>query len=142
VDVDLLAKLVVPALAATIAAALQMPGIRKTWDDLKHLRRDRRKRESEFAASFAKHCEDSNVARYAEELGYGALVGDKHLGLEERRLLLSLRDSERIIERYLRTFHWVKVSLSEQRLGWKSRRHERAWYRRVARSGYLLGYVG
>jgi hypothetical protein len=140
-DIDIIGKLVVPALAATIAGALQMPAVRKAWDDLKHLRRDRKKRESEFAATFAKHCNDPNVASYAEELGYAALVGDKDLGLEERRFLLSLRDSERVIDRFVRTTHWIKVSLSEQRLAWKRRRHESLWYRRAARAAYLIGYL-
>jgi len=96
-ELDLLKTLVAPLIAATLAAVLQLPAVRKTWDDIKHLHSDRRKRQSEFAASFAKQTDDPSVARYAEELGYAALVGDKHLGLDERRFLLSLRDSERVI---------------------------------------------
>lgn len=141
-DLEAFAKFLVPLATAGVAAALQLPAVTKTWDDLRHLRRDRRKRESEFATKFAEQCGDENVARYAEELGYAALVGDTNLSIEERKVLLSLHDSERTINRFLRTQHWITPYVSQRRLGWKRPRHEGRAYKAAAQAGYMVGYVG
>jgi hypothetical protein len=116
--------------------------VRKTWDEVKHLRRDRRKREAEFAAKFYEQCGDPHVKHYAELLGYAALVGDNHLSVEERRFLLSVSDPQKAIDKYLRTYPWVRISVNQTRFDWKKDRYRLKSYRYLARAGYLLAYVG
>lgn len=142
VDTEVILKFVIPLFTGGIALLLQVPGVRKTWDEVKYLRRDRRKREAEFATKFFDQCGDPHVKRYAEQLGYAALVGDNHLSLEQRRFLLSLDDPERGIDLYLRTFRWVQIYVNHRRVGWKRKRHELRAYRNVARMGYLFAYAG
>lgn len=140
-EIDNILKIAVPV--ATIGATLifQLPVMRKGWDEVKHLRRDRRKREAEFATQFFEQCRDPNVKRYAEQLSYAALIGDSHLNTDERRFLLSLKDPERAIDRYLRTFPWVRIYISQRRLGWKKKRYASTGYRNLARAGYMVAYL-
>jgi hypothetical protein len=138
---DTVAKSLVSITIVVIGAILQLPAVTKAWIDLRHSRRDRRKRESEFATAFARQCGDPNVTRYAEELGYAALVGDANLTIEERKVLLSFQDLGRTVDRFLQAQHWIKPDVSERRLKWKRPRHEQRWYRAVAMTAYLIGYV-
>ncbi|WP_143134758.1 hypothetical protein [Burkholderia ubonensis] len=140
-EIDFLSKIAVPIAALIASALFQLPTMRKTWDELKHLRRDRRKREAEFALKFFEQCGDPRVRLYAEDLGYAALIGDRHLNTEERRFLLSLKDPERMIDRYLRAFPLVSISINQRRLAWKAKRHTSKLYRSGARAGYLIAYI-
>lgn len=140
-DLEFLSKIAIPLAAMLAAGIFQLPAMRKGWDEVRHLRHDRRKREADFAAKFFEQCGDPNVKRYAEDLGYAALIGDAHLNTEERRFLLSLKDPERVIDRYIRTFPWVRIYLNQRRLGWKKYRYTSKTYRHLARAGYMLAYV-
>jgi len=112
-DIDTFAKLAIPVFTAATAFIFQLPGIRKAWDEVKHLHKDRRKKEAEFAAKSFEHCGDPHVKRYAEHLGYAAFVGDNTLNHDERRFLLSTVDPQRAIELYLREIPWIRIDLDK-----------------------------
>lgn len=139
-DVELL-RVVVPAAAGLIAAFLQLPSVTKVMGELKHRLRERRQKDSEFAAKVAEQTGDSDVAGFARELAYAALVGDTNLVTAERRFLISLQNRERVIASFLRTQQWVRIDLDARRLVWKKKRHHSDAYRNLARWGYVCGYL-
>lgn len=129
------------ALAAIATPLLGSPLARKTLAEVRHLERGRRRTESDFAFKLAEATGDAVIKRYAEELGYAALTGDRHLTHEQRKCLLSLPDAERDIETYMRTRKLVMVVDDERHFAWKRPRYEQARYRLLVRVGWLIPYL-
>lgn len=141
VDLDFFSKIAIPLAAMFAAAMFQLPAMRKGWDEVRHLRRDRRKREAEFAAKFYEQSGDARVKQYADDLSYAALIGDNHLNTDERRFLLALKNPEKAIDRYLKTFPYVQIQLTEMKLAWRKKRYASKAYRAIMRIAYLIGYM-
>ncbi len=128
------------ALGSLLAAVVGFPVLRKTLAEFRHLDRGRRRTESDFAFKLAEATGDPVIRRYAEELGYAALTGDRHLTHDQRKGLVSLPDSERDIETYMRTRKLVKVVVDERHFAWKQPRYEQQRYRSLVRSGWMVSY--
>ncbi|PWK32331.1 hypothetical protein [Cupriavidus plantarum] len=134
-------QVVFSVLPLVSAPLLQLPALRKAWDEVRHLRQDRKKRDAEFATKLFEQSGDVHVKRYAEELAYAALVGDNHLSHQQRRFLLSCEDAQKTIGQYLLASVWVQIDVREGRFAWKTARHGSRAYRIAAQVSYLLGYL-
>lgn len=139
-SLDFFSKVGIPAAAMGAAALLQLPAVWKGLEEVRNLRKDRRKKEADFANKVFEQTGDVHVGAYARDLSYAALVGDDHLNQAERKLLLSMPDAERVIDAYLKSFFFIKVFALEQQIGWRAERYSKKYYRVFLRVLYLARY--
>lgn len=140
IDLELL-KLIVPAFIALLTLVFALPKSLAAWEERRHFHRVHRRAESDFALQLSETLVDSNIKRYGEELGYAALVGDRHLGHAQRKLLLSFPDAQQLVETYMRTRDLLDVSCEKQGLVWKKPRFERKGYRLYLRLAWFFSYL-
>lgn len=140
IDLELI-KLFVPAVIALLTLLFALPKTLTAWEERRHFHRAHRRTESDFAFQLSETLGDSNIKRYGEELGYAALVGDRHLSHAQRKLLLTLPDAQQLVETYMRTRDLLDVSCEKQGLVWKKPRFQRKWYRLFLRLNWFLLYL-
>lgn len=134
-------KYAVATVVAMLPLLVALPASLKAWKELGHLLHARRRDECEFALRMVSEIDDPNIKRYAEELAYAALTGDRHLSHGQRKVLLSLRNVEQRIATYLSTRQLLEVSTELQGFTWKKPRYTRAGYRQFLRVSYFLAYL-
>lgn len=132
---------VLPGMVGLLAVLLSLPSVVKTWSEAKHIRRSSRRAESEFAFKLSEKGGSDSLSRYAQELGYAALVGDDHLSHKQRVVLLTMEDSERVIAKYSRLHNYVEVATESPFFRWRAKRHESAKYRLVVACLTFATYV-
>lgn len=128
---------VVVSLAAPI---LSLPVVLKALAELRSLPRANWRAEYVFARGLAEETADPHVTAHAEELGYLALVGGRHLTSKERRLLLTLADSSRIIPRFLRVHPLLAIHSEWPILRWKKEKYESEFRRKLHIYGLYVVY--
>ncbi len=134
--VEVLGTLVI----GVLSLLLTLPGSQEAWGRVRHALKSRRQTECELALKLAESTGDPDIKRHAEELGVAALVGDRHLSHGQRKQLLSIPGSEKVIELYMQSRKLVKVVDSREVLAWKSDRFSKRWYRRTVRAGWAIAY--
>ena len=141
-SIDLgLIKLFVPAVIALLTLIFALPKTLTAWEERRHFHRAHRRTESDFAIQLSEILGDSNIKRYGEELGYAALVGDRHLSHAQRKLLLTLPDAQQLVETYMRTRDLLDVSCEKQGLVLRKPRFQRKGYRFSLRLFWFLAYL-
>lgn len=137
---DLSAKITLPLLAIILPLIAQFPSARAGFKTLKYFQRDRYKQDSEFAYQLFERYRNPSVKRYAEDLGYAALIGDDRPSFEEKCFLISLEYPRHIIDRYLQAQSLVEIDIHQQRFVWKHFHYASTYYRGWIKAVYLLMY--
>lgn len=127
---------------SVLLAIGSVPSVIKIMAEIKHLRRVRRRAESEFAFKLSDRSSDPTLNRYAMELACAALVGDNHLTHQQRKVLLSLVDSEAVISKYIKAQRLVKINSGAPYIEWKLNRHKKPGSRRMIKILYYVAYLG
>lgn len=139
IDLELL-NLVVSTFIPVLTLVFAVPASLKAWGESRYISRIQRRAESEFALRFSAALDDANIKRYGEELGYAALIDDRHLSHVQRKLLLSFPNAQQLIETYMRTRNFLDIC-EKQGFVWKKSRYERKGYRVYLRLGWYLAYL-
>lgn len=134
-------KLLFPAVIALLTLLFALPKTLTAWEERRHFHRAHRRTESDFAFQLSETLGDSNIKRYGEELGYAALIGDRHLSHAQRKLLLTLPNAQQLVETYMRTRDLLDVSCEKQGLVWKTPRLERKGYRLYLKLAWFFSYL-
>ncbi|WP_157119168.1 hypothetical protein, partial [Azohydromonas lata] len=92
-DLEFLKNLLIPLSSVAATFLFKTLGLGKAIDDMRHLRKDRQKREYEFVSKLANNYKSNDLSRYAEEIGYSAIISDLSLELDDKKALLSLKNA-------------------------------------------------
>ncbi len=139
-DLDVATKLL-GFLGGLLAFFVGLNASLKAWREFSHLLRAQRRVEYEFARKLSDSSKDSNIERYASELGYAALVGDRHLQHKQRKFLLSLPDAEQKCAAYMRARDLLAIEQDPPGFKWKVARYARPAYRCFQKWIWSIAYV-
>ncbi len=128
---------------AALALVFALPAALKNWKEFSYMQRAHRRAEHDFALAFSKTLDahDPHIKRYAHELAYAAMVGDRDLNYAQRKVLLAMPNAEQRIREYLKVAALLTVSTTEQTLVWKSKNHQNSNYRKVVHHGAFIAYL-
>jgi hypothetical protein len=131
------------ALILVLPHIFGFPNFLKTWKESSNMLRVHRRAEHDFALALNKDITMPNphIARYAEELGYAALVGDRHLLHAQRKVLLAMPNSQLRISQYLKVRTLLTVCTSAQGLVWTALSHRCSNYRKRVRIACGWSYL-
>jgi len=136
-DADGIVKLLA-VFGGVLALFVGIPNSIKAWREMASILRAQRRIEHEFASRLGS--KDPVIERYANELGYAALIGDRHLRHEQRKYLLSLPEAEQKSAAYMRSKELLVIEGSPICFMWRKSRFKSKIYRRLLKAIWWIGY--